>query len=169
MWSVASGYCFVTFSDHRAAVTAVKFLPSSHALISASLDGTVRAFDLVRYRNFRTFTTPEPVQFVCVAVDSSGEVVCAGSRDSFQVFLWSLKTGKLLNVLAGHEGPVVDLAFSPSAFSNALALLFCLPAVQVRGLSGTCIRTLRLLKPSTLAGASLQIVVSFVVCVTEVR
>ncbi len=44
----ASGFCFVTFSDHTAPVTDVKFLPSGHALVSASLDGTVRAFDLVR-------------------------------------------------------------------------------------------------------------------------
>jgi periodic tryptophan protein 2 len=34
----------------------------------------VRAFDLVRYRNFRTCTSPRPVQFNCLAVDPSGEV-----------------------------------------------------------------------------------------------
>ena len=43
-----SGFCFVTFSEHSAPVTAVQFLPSGHALVSASLDGTVRAYDLVR-------------------------------------------------------------------------------------------------------------------------
>lgn len=70
---------------------------------------------MCRYRNFRTFTTPEPVQFVCLAVDGSGEVVCAGSKDTFQVFVWSMKTGNLLDVMAGHEGPIQELAFSPSA------------------------------------------------------
>lgn len=43
-------------------------------MLSASLDGTVRAFDLVRYRNFRTLTTPSPVQFVSLACDPAGEV-----------------------------------------------------------------------------------------------
>lgn len=43
-------------------------------LVRCKQDGTVRAFDLVRYRNFRTFTTPRPVQFTCLAVDPSGEV-----------------------------------------------------------------------------------------------
>jgi periodic tryptophan protein 2 len=33
--------------------------------------------------------------------------------DTFQVFTWSLKTGRLLEVLAGHEGPVAGLAFNP--------------------------------------------------------
>jgi len=42
--------------------------------VSWKQDGTVRAFDLVRYRNFRIFTTPRPVQFTCLAVDPSGEV-----------------------------------------------------------------------------------------------
>jgi hypothetical protein len=47
---------------------------SGHAVLSASLDGTVRAFDLVRYRNFRTLTTPTPVQFISLACDPAGEV-----------------------------------------------------------------------------------------------
>lgn len=48
VWSVASGSCFVTFSDHTAAVTGLVFTPNSNALVSSSLDGTCRAFDLVR-------------------------------------------------------------------------------------------------------------------------
>ena len=244
VWTLSNGFCFVTFADHTAPVTAVQFLGrcagrgwrcsaaaslrgsggvcgrparprlvcprlarwqphrrlrpplpslhpslplrprSGHAVLSASLDGTVRAFDLVRYRNFRTLTTPSPVQFISLAADPGGEVrhpgghrgrrkggegperagrgerrtrqsarrghaaagarwqaaaaprgshrlphrrrrrppphcsrqiVCAGSKDSFQIFVWSLKTGRLLDVLAAHEGPVVALSFCPGA------------------------------------------------------
>lgn len=78
VWSTATGSCFVTFTEHKAPVSAVTFAPSGHAVVSASLDGTVRAFDLMRYRNFRTLTSPEPAQFISLAVDPSGEVVCAG-------------------------------------------------------------------------------------------
>lgn len=115
VYQASTGFCFVTFTDHTAPITGLAFLPSGHALISASLDGTVRAYDLVRYRNFRTMTTPEPVQFGSLAVDPSGEVVCAGSLDTFQIYVWSVKTGRLLDVLAGHEGPVSHLSFSPGA------------------------------------------------------
>lgn len=108
-----SGFCFVTFSDHVAPITAVQFMPSGHALVSASLDGTVRAFDLVRYRCFRTLTAPSPVQFGCLAVDPGGEIIAAGTLDSFQIYVWSIKTGRLLDVLSGHEGPVSCLSFSP--------------------------------------------------------
>lgn len=83
-------------------------------VLSASLDGTVRAFDLVRYRNFRTFTSPEPTQFNCLGVDPSGELVAAGCGDSFDICLWSMKTGRLLDILAGHEAPVSAVEFSPT-------------------------------------------------------
>lgn len=82
---MASGSCFVTFTEHANSITAVLFLPANHVVVSASLDGTVRAFDLVRYRNFRTFTTPTPTQFVSLAADASGEILCAGTLDGFQV------------------------------------------------------------------------------------
>lgn len=57
-----------------------------------------------RYRNFRTFTSPRPTQFSCVAVDSSGEIVSAGTQDSFEVFIWSMQTGRLLDVRAPSLG-----------------------------------------------------------------
>ncbi|XP_052183465.1 periodic tryptophan protein 2 [Diospyros lotus] len=114
VWTVSSGFCFVTFSEHTNAVTALHFTSNSHCLLSASLDGTVRAWDLFRYRNFRTFTTPSSRQFVSLAADQSGEVICAGTLDSFEIFVWSMKTGRLLDVLSGHEGPVHGLMFSPT-------------------------------------------------------
>jgi WD40 repeat protein len=149
VWTVSSGFCFITFSEHTNAVTAVHFMANNHSLLSASLDGTIRAWDLFRYRNFRTFTTPSPRQFVSLTADQSGEVICAGTLDSFevcvscdpfpstisvqvscfldnqnifmQIFVWSMKTGRLLDVLSGHEGPVHGLMFSPiNVRDNAL-------------------------------------------------
>ncbi|XP_056110253.1 PWP2 small subunit processome component isoform X3 [Rhinichthys klamathensis goyatoka] len=96
VWNNNSGLCFVTFTEHSSSVTNVAFTSSGFVVVSASLDGTVRAFDLHRYRNFRTMTSPRPAQFSSLAVDSSGELVCAGSQDSFEIFLWSMQTGRLL-------------------------------------------------------------------------
>ncbi|OMP00146.1 hypothetical protein COLO4_12887 [Corchorus olitorius] len=114
VWTISSGFCFVTFTEHTNAVTALHFMANNHCLLSASLDGTVRAWDLIRYRNFRTFTTPSSRQFVSLAADQSGEVICAGTLDSFEIFVWSMKTGRLLDVLSGHGGPVHGLMFSPT-------------------------------------------------------
>lgn len=120
LWNAGNGFCIVTFSEHSGPITAVEFSQNKKILVSSALDGTVRAFDIVRYRNFRTFTSPRPVQFSCVAIDASGELVAAGAQDEFEIFLWSMKLGKLLEVISGHEGPIVSLAFSPMATSSTL-------------------------------------------------
>ena len=116
LWSSASGFCYVTFAEHKAPVTAVAFVGGTggrgQAVLSASLDGTIKAFDLVRYRNFKTLVAPESVQFTCLAVDPSGDIVAAGTAEPFNIYVWNLQTGKLLDVLSGHDGPIADLAFS---------------------------------------------------------
>jgi periodic tryptophan protein 2 len=48
-----------------------------------------------------------------MAVDKSGEIVCAGSAEPFRVCVWSVQTGKLTDVLTGHLGPISGLAFHP--------------------------------------------------------
>jgi len=113
IWNTISGFCFVTFHEHSGGITGIAFSQNGQVIVSASLDGTVRAFDLNRYRNFRTFTAPRPCQFSCLALDSSGEIICAGSLDTFEICMWSMQTGRLLEIMAGHEGPVSCLAFSP--------------------------------------------------------
>jgi periodic tryptophan protein 2 len=116
LWNTQSGFCVITFKEHIAPVTGVKFIGQGRgkALVSSSLDGTIRAHDLLRYKNFRTLSTPTPAQFTCLAADPSGEVVCAGSLDPFNIYVWALQTGKLLEILAGHEAPIACLDYSPS-------------------------------------------------------
>ncbi|KAK9456387.1 WD40-repeat-containing domain protein [Dipodascopsis uninucleata] len=112
VWDATSGFTIVTFDEHISGVTALQFSKRGNVLFSASLDGSIRAWDLIRYRNFRTFTAPERLQFSSLAIDPSGEVVCAGSLDNFDIHLWSVQTGQLLDRLSGHEGPVSCLSFA---------------------------------------------------------
>ncbi|KAH0841824.1 Periodic tryptophan protein 2 like protein [Fonsecaea pedrosoi] len=113
VWDVSSGFHIATFSEHNSAVTASAYSKRGNILFTSSLDGSVRAWDMLRYRNFRTFTAPQRLSFSCLAVDPSAEVVCAASHDSFDIHLWSVQTGALLDRLAGHEGPISTLAFTP--------------------------------------------------------
>lgn len=117
VWDIESGFCIVTFTEHTSGVTACEFAKKGNVLFTSSLDGSVRAWDLIRYRNFRTFTAPTRLSFSCMAVDPSGEVVAAGSLDSFDIHIWSVQTGQLLDQLSGHEGPVSSLAFAPNGNS----------------------------------------------------
>lgn len=117
VWDIESGFCIVTFTEHTSGVTGCEFAKKGNVLFTSSLDGSIRAWDLIRYRNFRTFTAPTRLSFSCMAVDPSGEVVAAGSLDSFDIYIWSVQTGQLLDQLSGHEGPVSSLAFSPNGES----------------------------------------------------
>lgn len=117
VWDVKSGFCIVTFTEHTSGVTACEFTKKGNVLFTSSLDGSIRAWDLIRYRNFRTFTAPTRLSFSCLAIDPSGDVVCAGSLDSFDIHTWSVQTGQLLDRLAGHEGPVSSLTFAPDGSS----------------------------------------------------
>lgn len=114
VWNASSGFCFVTFNEHKSGVTSSCFTHNGKVVLSASLDGTVRAYDMAKYRNFRTFTSPRPAQFSCLTVDPSGDVVCAASQDTFEIFVWSMKNGRLLEVLSGHESVVSAISFNPS-------------------------------------------------------
>lgn len=121
LWNVTSGFCAATFSDHTAAVSSIAFA-AKDVIVSASLDGTVRAFDIRRYRNFRVLVGPPPTrQFGAVAVDAAGELVAAGCVDTFEVVVWSLRTGNVVELLAGHKGPVSSIAFRPQRGTLATA------------------------------------------------
>lgn len=120
LWNTSSGFCYCTLKSHTAPVTACVFSNSS-VVLSSSLDGTVRAHDLNRYRNFRTYTSPTPCQFTSLAVDPSGEVVVAGTMDPFHIYTWSMQSGKLLDILTGHVGPISEVQFHPTRGTLASA------------------------------------------------
>ena len=113
IWDASSGFHIATFTEHTSAVTASAYSKRGNILFTSSLDGSVRAWDMLRYRNFRTFTAPQRLSFSCLAIDPSAEVVCAASHDSFDIHLWSVQNGALLDQLSGHEGPISTLAFTP--------------------------------------------------------
>ncbi|PFH31692.1 putative periodic tryptophan protein PWP2 [Besnoitia besnoiti] len=139
LFDAETGFCFCSFTDHAAAVAAIVFAPAGNAVFTASLDGTVRGYDLLRYRQFRVFTAKPgnasagfgdsgtssktalladlptgSVQFSSLAIDAGGELLVAGGQGSvYSVFVWSVQTGKVVDELTGHEGPIVAVAFHP--------------------------------------------------------
>eukprot|EP01119_Soliformovum_irregulare_P016311 TRINITY_DN4701_c0_g1_i1.p1 TRINITY_DN4701_c0_g1~~TRINITY_DN4701_c0_g1_i1.p1 ORF type:complete len:702 (-),score=243.40 TRINITY_DN4701_c0_g1_i1:55-2160(-) len=113
VWNTNSGFCFVTFSDHQGPVTSLTFSQNGNVILSAGQDGTTRAFDMTRYKNFRTMVPPQRTQISALAADPSGEIIVGSSLDNYEIYVWSLQTGNLLDILAGHEGPISCLSFSP--------------------------------------------------------
>lgn len=116
VWSAYSGECIKKFDYHSMAVTAVCFMYSDKVLLSSSKDGTVRAYDLFRSRNFRVLTTNEKCQLGNLAVDSKSDMVCAGSLDTFNIYMWSIRSGRLLEIFSGHEAPISTVCLSDGSF-----------------------------------------------------
>jgi len=106
LWTVKNGLCFCTFNDHTGAITDLKFIVKNQygggnsVVVSSSLDGTVRAYDLLKYRNFRVLAPLDKgSQISCLAVTSGGglgsigDIVCGGSGSNFDIYVWNLKNG----------------------------------------------------------------------------
>lgn len=119
IWDLQSGFHIATFTEHTSAVTSSRYSKRGNILFTSSLDGSIRAWDMLRFRNFRTFTAPTRLSFTDLAIDPSAEIVCASSHDSFDIHLWNVQTGQLLDRLSGHEGPVSTLAFVPDGSTLA--------------------------------------------------
>jgi len=112
VWNTCSGECVKMFDYHSMPVTAVCFMYSDKVILSASKDGTVRAYDLFRSRNFRVLATNEKCQLGNLAVDSISDMVCAGSLDTFNIYMWSIRSGRILEIFAGHEAPISTICLS---------------------------------------------------------
>uniref|UniRef100_A0A915C7Y8 Anaphase-promoting complex subunit 4 WD40 domain-containing protein n=1 Tax=Parascaris univalens TaxID=6257 RepID=A0A915C7Y8_PARUN len=110
IWNCRSSFCVVTFTEHTSGVSAVCWTSDGKALLSSSLDGTVRAHDLQRYRNFRTLVCPQQTQLGSLVVDAAGDLVVAASIDVYNIFVWSLENGRLLDVLSGHSAPIAAIS-----------------------------------------------------------
>lgn len=54
------------------------------------------------------------VQFSCLAVDSTGELVASGALDAFEGFVFAIRTGDLLVSLTGHTAPISAIQFKPA-------------------------------------------------------
>lgn len=53
---------------------------------------------------------PDKTQLGCLAVDSAAELVMSSSVEMFNIYVWSLENGKLLDILSGHSAPVASIS-----------------------------------------------------------
>ncbi len=110
VWDSRRGAVVGTFTDHTAAVTGMTFTPTD-ALITVSIDGTARAFDVGKLRAFRTMDLMGR-RGSAVCVDNGGELIAVGT-EAGAVLMFSLRTGQLMDTLQQHEAFVTGVTFVP--------------------------------------------------------
>jgi WD40 repeat protein len=107
----------ITFTGHSEFVTRVAFSPGGRYAASASVDRTVRIWDLVTGKEFRTLQGLRQIA-TCVAWSADGRRLAAGSGNHREdrpgeIKVWDAETGVELLELSGHRLAVADVAFSP--------------------------------------------------------
>ena len=96
-------------TGHTSEVRSVTFSPDGEYLLSASLDGTVRLWNLAG-RSVRVFRGYGDSGLIDANFSPDGKLVVAGGFDSMAT-IWSID-GDLLRTLEGHESEVRSAMFS---------------------------------------------------------
>jgi WD40 repeat protein len=115
LWNLAAPRDAKTLAGHTAAVTGLQFLPGGAKLVSASLDKTLRAWNVADGAAAGQIETPTPIN--ALAVVGTGAQVATGGTDNI-VRLWTLGADAASAFSAGaqlpaHAQPITALAGSP--------------------------------------------------------
>lgn len=117
-----------TLSGHQEVVWSVAFIPDGNRLLSASLDGTVRVWDVQSGKVLYTFKNHTGAVWG-LALHPAGRWAASGGADRM-VRLWDITSGEEIRCFAVPAGEVHSLAFSPDGAKLSAA---CVAGFRERG------------------------------------
>lgn len=124
IWGAKDGINPRTFKGHTRAVTALGIIGVGRQIVSASLDGTVRVWDVGQNKEIRRFElekkagvqemilVDEPRPLAALGAEGEERVVLAGTQSGLQVFKWS-DGDRIASVEWGVGANMVSMAYSP--------------------------------------------------------
>jgi WD40 repeat protein len=122
---VKSGKVTQILQGHRSGVHALAFSPKADRLVSGSVDGTLRLWDVSTGKEVKQF--PGITDHArCADYSADGKRILSGHfgpKSEFLVRLWDVEAGKEINQFKGHKQDVSAVFFLPdgkSALSAAM-------------------------------------------------
>lgn len=114
--SVASGAPRWSALRHEDYVASLALTPDGRVALSAGDDGALRSWDLDGLEALGR-RSGEPIARLTVVVGPDGCTVCSAQEHDFgddqTIYVWHLRSGKVLRRLRGHDAPVYVMALSP--------------------------------------------------------
>jgi hypothetical protein len=101
-----------TLAEHTSGVSACAFSPDGRLALSASLDKTLRLWEVTTGQTLHVLQGHTDKVWAC-AFSPDGQLVLSASRDQ-TLRLWDVASGQTLHVLLGHTEAVTACAFSPN-------------------------------------------------------
>jgi WD40 repeat protein len=113
LWDASTGKKLHALQGHQGMLWSVAFGARGKYAFTASWDGTIKMWETRSGKSARQFPSAGRLADVNgIDVSADGRFLLAGCDDS-RVHLWDIQTGKELKALAGHQGFVYGVAFSP--------------------------------------------------------
>ncbi|WNG48282.1 protein kinase [Archangium minus] len=120
LWNVTTGESRA-LTGHQDAVRAVAFSPRGDLLVTGGMDQLVIFWELKSGQ--RRHQEPSGGGVLELRYSPLGDVVASRNQKDGRVMLWDGRTGEPRPVSRGHQGDVLDLAFSPDGTRLASASL----------------------------------------------
>ncbi|KAJ3097176.1 hypothetical protein HDU97_005095 [Phlyctochytrium planicorne] len=140
MFNLQSGLHRKTFAGHRKPVVGLGSSLNNHTLISVSLDGEIKFWDIHSGRQKFSIQLPSAVS--CIEFHRETELL-AVACDDLSIRIIDTQSFEIVRVFWGHMNRILDLTFSPdSRWLLSTGMDSCLRTWDLP--LGTCIETMKL-------------------------
>ena len=114
MWSIADGRLQGVLEGHRQGITKLSPLPGGNRLLSASIDRTLRLWDVKSGKQISTLLHSETRtgQVYAASASPDGHHALSAGRDG-RLVIWDLDTGEIKTTLQAHEKIIWAARFTP--------------------------------------------------------